>query len=427
MRIELASFTPRGARLAAELAQSLNVQGDEANAYASGRCAAAGGLPPMGGVAAWTRERFDAADALVFVGAAGIAVRAIAPCLRSKLTDPAVVAVDEAGRYAVSLLSGHVGGANRLARRIAALTGGQAVVSTATDVNGRFSVDEWIARQGMAMRNPKAARAFAAALLEGRPVGLASEFPIAGGLPEGVRLCCAQGGADGAGLGSLPRGDASGGMRDLRGGAAEEAPGNVGGGLHIAPPGIEDAESRAVPCAAGDADDGIRGAGDPPDGGAGRRWPEVGLYIGIRRTEPFAQTVTAVPRIVVAGVGCRRGIGMEAVHGAVCDALASANVHPESLCAVASIDLKRGEAGLMRFCESLNLPAQFFSAEALRAVPGAFTSSERVLRVTGVDNVCERAAVAAGGRLILRKYVRQGVTVALASRPHEVRFEDRDG
>ena len=118
---------------------------------------------------------------------------------------------------------------------------------------------------------------------------------------------------------------------------------------------------------------------------------------------------------------------MEAVHGAVCDALASANVHPESLCAVASIDLKRGEAGLMRFCESLNLPAQFFSAEALRAVPGAFTSSERVLRVTGVDNVCERAAVAAGGRLILRKHVRQGVTVALASRPHEVRFEDRDG
>ena len=177
-------FTPRGARLAAELAQSLNAQGDEANAYASGRCAAAGGLPPMGGVAAWTRERFDAADALVFVGAAGIAVRAIAPCLRSKLTDPAVVAVDEAGRYAVSLLSGHVGGANRLARRIAALTGGQAVVSTATDVNGRFSVDEWIARQGMAMCNPKAARAFAAALLEGRPVGLASDFPIAGGLPE---------------------------------------------------------------------------------------------------------------------------------------------------------------------------------------------------------------------------------------------------
>ena len=89
-----------------------------------------------------------------FVGAAGIAVRAIAPHVRDKFSDPAVVSVDEAGRFAVPLLSGHVGGANELARRVAALTGGQAAVSTATDVNGLFAVDVWARERNMGHHRP---------------------------------------------------------------------------------------------------------------------------------------------------------------------------------------------------------------------------------------------------------------------------------
>ena len=74
------------------------------------------------------------------------------PHIKDKFTDPAVVSVDEAGRFAVPLLSGHVGGANDLARRVAALTGGEAAVSTATDVNGRFAVDQWA--RVRSLRNP---------------------------------------------------------------------------------------------------------------------------------------------------------------------------------------------------------------------------------------------------------------------------------
>src|SRR5699024_5485229 len=122
---------------------------------------------PAADLAAWTAARFLDSEALVFISAAGIAVRAIAPFVKDKFTDPAVVSVDEAGHFAVPLLSGHVGGGNDLARRIAALTGGQAAISTATDVNGRFAVDLWSKAQNLHLVERAAAKAVSAALLEG--------------------------------------------------------------------------------------------------------------------------------------------------------------------------------------------------------------------------------------------------------------------
>ena len=98
-------------------------------------------------LAEWTGVQFVQSDALIFVGAAGIAVRAIAPHCKSKTTDPAVVVVDECGRFAVPILSGHLGGANDLARTIAAVCGAVPVITTATDAHGIFAVDEWAKHQ----------------------------------------------------------------------------------------------------------------------------------------------------------------------------------------------------------------------------------------------------------------------------------------
>ena len=144
------------------------------------------GIQAYDSFAAWTAERFAREDALVFVSATGIAVRAIAPHVRDKFSDPAVVSVDEAGAFAVPLLSGHVGGANELARAIAGVTGGQAVVSTATDVNGLFAVDEWAARNNLAIVERVIAREVSAALLEGREVGLFTDEQLDWKVPPGV-------------------------------------------------------------------------------------------------------------------------------------------------------------------------------------------------------------------------------------------------
>ena len=176
MRLELTAFTRRGAALAARLAEELTRRGHQA------ACTRGAGES----AADWTAQAFGRAQGLIFVGAAGIAVRSIAPHLRHKSTDPAVVVVDERGQFAIPILSGHLGGANDLAREIAALLGGQAVITTATDVNGAFAVDQWARAQGLAVCNPEKIVDVSSALLEGKAVSLWSRWPIAGVRPAGV-------------------------------------------------------------------------------------------------------------------------------------------------------------------------------------------------------------------------------------------------
>ena len=133
MRIALISFSPAGASLAGRLTEALSSQGHEVTGYIAGRHAEGTPFEPFSSVYELAARLFGDRDALVFIGACGIAVRAVAPLVQSKLTDPAVVACDEAGRFSVSLLSGHVGGANRLAEQIAGITGAAPVVTTASD------------------------------------------------------------------------------------------------------------------------------------------------------------------------------------------------------------------------------------------------------------------------------------------------------
>ena len=127
------------------------------------------GIPVM----KWAADHFGEADALLFIGACGIAVRAIAPLVKDKTTDPAVVAMDEAGQFVIPLLSGHIGGANALAKQIASLTGATPVITTATDVRGVPAIDSWAVENDCAIENVKAVKNVSAAALAGRSVGVA--------------------------------------------------------------------------------------------------------------------------------------------------------------------------------------------------------------------------------------------------------------
>lgn len=108
MRIECAAFTANGVRLAQRLAEFFRDGGDVCTVSAPEKYAE-NGVAALGSLADWTARSFGQADALIFVSACGIAVRSVAPHLRSKFTDPAVVAVDDCGRFAIPLVSGHVG------------------------------------------------------------------------------------------------------------------------------------------------------------------------------------------------------------------------------------------------------------------------------------------------------------------------------
>ncbi|MCR5346791.1 MAG: cobalt-precorrin 5A hydrolase [Fretibacterium sp.] len=306
----LTAFTRAGAELALRLAETLG-----GRVFVPERCLSERTELLSEPVGEWAGQWFHKAGAMVFVCACGIAVRAIAQHIRTKTEDPAVAVVDERGSFVIPLLSGHIGGANELARRIAAITGGKAVITTATDVNSLVAVDEWAVRNNCTIENPRNIKEISAAVLEGRSVGVA-----------------------------------------------------VTDQLQPAP------------------------------------WPA---------------TLWLRPRILVLGVGCKRGTELHALENAASDFLDGAGVSPLSLCAVASIDLKAAEPALIALAEQYDVPFLTFSAEDLQSVEGTFSASERVLKITGVDNVCERAAVRAAGReaVLLRSKSRYpGMTFALARR-----------
>ena len=326
MTAAIIAFTSRGAELGKTLACALG-----ATLHVPARFAPEVGAEAYDSLEGWTARAWAKADALIFVGAAGIAVRAIAPHVKDKFTDPAVVSVDEAGRFAIPLLSGHVGGANELALKVAALTGGQAAVSTATDVNGLFAVDVWARERGMVITDRVRAKEISAALLEGKGVGFASDFG------------------------------------------------------HPCPEGLTEAPA------------------------------ELGVWVTCKTgAGPFSRTLRLAPRGLILGIGCRRGTPAETIEAAAEAALSG--YEPQAVAQVATIDLKQDEAGLLAFCAAHNLPLTAFSAAELSAAEGNFTPSDFVKGVTGVDNVCERAAVCAGGAILVPKQAKNGVTVAVAGR-----------
>lgn len=144
----------------------------------------------------WTGRQFRESDAIIFIGACGIAVRGIAPYVKNKKTDPAVLVVDECGKYVISLLSGHLGGANDLAEETAKLLGAVPVITTATDLHKRFAVDVFAKKNDCDIYPLRAVKVFSSTILAGEKVGFYSDYEWSGKVPEGVAVCDREGRSD---------------------------------------------------------------------------------------------------------------------------------------------------------------------------------------------------------------------------------------
>ncbi|MDP9372980.1 MAG: precorrin-4 C(11)-methyltransferase [Chloroflexota bacterium] len=338
--------TALGARLAAALGGTL---------HAPERFATAGATPYEGPVADLVRALWARHGRLVLVMPVGVAVRAIAPLLADKRADPGVVALDEAGRYAVSLAGGHLGGANALARAVARVAGGVAVVTTASDVQGLPALDLLGREEGWAVANPGALTRAAAALVNGERVAAFQE--------AGSRAWLSH--PEAAALDHVARVD------DL----ADPA---VAAALVITHRRIE------------------------------------ALPQGVRDNEA---TVVYHPPCLSVGIGCSRGVPEGAIAAVVEGVLVEHGLAPAAVRDLASIDVKGDEAGLVAYAARLARPLRLFGAAALdgMTVPNP---SPAVLAAVGTRGVAEPAALlAAGARaLLIEKQVRGQVTVAVALR-----------
>lgn len=353
MRTALISFTAQGAETAARLADGFNACGEgvEARAYR---------LSTLGlSLGTFTKQAFQTVDGLIFVGAAGIAVRAIAPYVKDKTLDPAVVVVDELGQFAIPILSGHIGGANELACLAARILGAVPVITTATDLHHAFAVDVFAAKNGLAIESMQKAKEISAAVLRGETIGFFSDFKWKGDVPDSLAV-------------------------------GQSRPYN----LYIT--WNEDARPKEL---------------------------------------SSGELLRLVPRSFCLGMGCRRDSMQDAVFAAAKTVLNAAGISHLALRTLATVELKAEEAAFHALAKEWRLQFTVFKAAELAAAEGEFEESPFVKRVTGVGNICERAAVLGAegnfsgavsqGKLVCRKTAVMGVTAALAVMKEEpvLRFE----
>ena len=306
---------------------------------------------------------------------AGAAVRLLAPLLQHKGADPAVVSVDDAGRFAISLLSGHLGGADRLAQQVADILGATPVITSASHVTGTLAVDLLGQERGWQLEadSVDVTRA-SAAMINGEPVGICQQagepdwWPPDRPWPDNLRV-----------YSSLE---------------------------------ILAASSCAAALVISDQ--------VAPDTGNGPSYRDA---VG---DKPL---VLYRPRSLVVGMGCRRGVPSEELEELLLDTFSQHNLALKSLRCIATAELKRDEPGLLRLAETYGVALQCYSSAALNGMfpPHLTTTDETAARPTptpspephrlvGLWGVSEPAALLASGSegLLVKKQKSARATIAVA-------------
>ena len=144
----------------------------------------------------------------------------------------------------------------------------------------------------------------------------------------------------------------------------------------------------------------------------------VDVWITKKEPQEDRKTLVLAPKTAVLGMGCRKNKSYNEIKQMIKTMVDSREIDLDDIYALASVDVKEKEPGLQELAQHLRVPFVVFSAGELKKVPGDFTASAFVAQTVGVDNVCERAAVAAadGGSLLIHKQAMDGVTIAVAKR-----------
>ncbi len=182
MKVKAIAFSTQGCRTLLRLKGMF----DDIDLFCKTRADNLGITRVEGSLDEWTNESFHSCDALVFIGAIGICVRHIAPYLKSKDKDPAVIDIDEMARFTIPVSSGHIGGANELALKIADYLGSMPVITTATDLHGLFAVDVFATKNNLSIQRLYLAKEASSRILHDEYIGFTSRCGYEGSLPKGL-------------------------------------------------------------------------------------------------------------------------------------------------------------------------------------------------------------------------------------------------
>lgn len=319
MKTAIIVFTNRGERLSQDICKDLDGAYIFINKNVSG------------GIKSVLQKIFISYDNIIFISAVGIAVRMLAPYIKSKTEDPAVVVMDDMGKYAVSLLSGHIGGANSLAKKLEKITGAEAIITTASDGRNIEAVDMFAKRLNLHIEDMKMAKKITAIMVNGGNIYYESEIKASIGYDNINNK-------------------------------------NYEGAIYVT-------SLKNISC-------------DKP-------------------------VCILVPKNLVVGIGCKRGKSKMEILNALEKVFKENNLNIRSICGIASIDIKKNEMGIVELSKQLNCPFFTFSKEDICKVQHMFTSSDFVKSKVGVTSVCEPCAYLAGGELIVKKSIVNGITIAV--------------
>ena len=298
----------------------------------------------------WVKVGFQLNAPILFIGAMGIAVRKIAPYVESKLTDSPVIVIDEKGQFVIPVLSGHMGGANELARDIADVIKAKPVLTTATDVQNVFAIDVFANNNGLRIVNKDGIKKISSKLLNGNKVTMVIDSDIEYS-NEDVLDCID----------------------------------------------IIDYE-KAVKSSL-----------------------KIDVYIkyNANALAEINPSLLLEYKPYIMGIGCKKDTEFEKLNTFVKEQLECNGIDISLVAGMGTIDIKKSEKGLLYFETKNRIPLVTFSAQELQEVEGEFSNSDFVKEITGVSNVCERAAMKLSGEegeLLLHKIAQNGMTLAVSRR-----------
>ncbi|WP_046179762.1 cobalt-precorrin 5A hydrolase [Domibacillus tundrae] len=353
MKIAIVSITKHGTETARKLAEDMQANLYYMSKFRHGDEEEKGITLFDGSVRLQLPMMFERYDGIVLIISLGAVVRMIAPILKDKKTDPAVVVLDDRAEHAISVLSGHIGGANELTHKVARLTGARPVITTASDVQKTIPVDMFGREFGWTFEYDQYLTQAAAAVVNEEPVlvvqesGETSWWKHARPMPQHIRTVT----------------------------SVEEA--------------AQTAHHAALVV--------------------------THRLLSEKDLASLQYPVVYRPKSIVIGIGCNRGTDEREIEAVVDETLHELSFSKRCIRTVASINLKKDEEGILSLAEKNNWPFTTFSPDELNKAPMS-EKSETVFKFTGAYGVSEPAAYLAsgGGRIVLPKKKSGNVTISIA-------------
>ncbi|WP_041173394.1 cobalt-precorrin 5A hydrolase [Clostridium botulinum] len=338
------------------------------------------------------KKSFEDYDAIIFISSTGIAVRAIAPFIQSKDKDPAVIVIDSTSKYVISLLSGHLGGANELTEKIARVLEAEPIITTATD-NLKIKAPDIIAKENnLVIEDLKKAKDIAALLVNGEKVAFLDEDRLVN-FPKGYTYD----------------------IGDVKGLVI------VTNKLHVDKTFLNEDKKLISQGESKYKKSKLTGEKTLVSKHIEKEIKPISKSVQLEiKQEDFQMQgldnkciLKLIRKNIVLGIGCRKNYDEITMKENVIKVLKEENIDLKSINSIVSVEIKKDENAIRELSKFLGCPFITYSIEEMKKVEHKFKGSEFVRKTIGVGSVCEPSIELKGAKIIKEKQKLNGMTLAI--------------